>query len=234
MYTDIWEFGYRSNSRFWPVVLRCAAFRRRSVSLRLVSMRSDTIWGNNNVIGTLCASPTCRLPVSLCRRGKFVALTLMRRQWRTPAKNYRRACTFSVSKWSYASRQPYRQSGRCFNSAVRLAGLCPVNSQEPSAVTLPSEYRSSTSKGSDEKHQGHLFSSKFKRFIYLGNYMAASENQCIYSYKSDSFLCQYWIWAVSFIDDTIAHSQCPQESPNRRGLCPSTAELACLSHEGIH
>jgi hypothetical protein len=34
---------YRSDGRFGPVVLCCAVVRRKSASLRLVSMRSDTI-----------------------------------------------------------------------------------------------------------------------------------------------------------------------------------------------
>jgi hypothetical protein len=34
---------YRSDGRFWPVKLCCAVFRRKSASLRLVSMRSDTV-----------------------------------------------------------------------------------------------------------------------------------------------------------------------------------------------
>jgi hypothetical protein len=34
---------YRSDGRFWPVVLCCAVVRRKSASLRLVSMPSDTV-----------------------------------------------------------------------------------------------------------------------------------------------------------------------------------------------
>jgi hypothetical protein len=34
---------YTSDSRYWPLVLCCAVVRRKSASLRLVSMRSDTI-----------------------------------------------------------------------------------------------------------------------------------------------------------------------------------------------
>jgi hypothetical protein len=34
---------YRSAGRLWPVNLSCAVVRRKSASLRLVSMRSDTI-----------------------------------------------------------------------------------------------------------------------------------------------------------------------------------------------
>jgi hypothetical protein len=34
---------YRSDGRFWPVDLYCAMVRRKSASLRLVSMRSDAI-----------------------------------------------------------------------------------------------------------------------------------------------------------------------------------------------
>jgi hypothetical protein len=34
---------YRSDGRFWPVVLCRAVVRRKSESLRLVSMRSDNI-----------------------------------------------------------------------------------------------------------------------------------------------------------------------------------------------
>jgi hypothetical protein len=34
---------YRSDGRFWPVVLCCAVVRRKSASLRLVSMRIDTV-----------------------------------------------------------------------------------------------------------------------------------------------------------------------------------------------
>jgi hypothetical protein len=77
---------YRSGGKFWPVDLCCAVVSRKSVSLRLVSMRSETIlpqkqlrlWGNRiAVISALCASPRYRLIslslVSLCRRDKFVA-----------------------------------------------------------------------------------------------------------------------------------------------------------------
>jgi hypothetical protein len=34
---------YRSNGRFWPADLYCAVVRRKPASLRLGSMRSDTI-----------------------------------------------------------------------------------------------------------------------------------------------------------------------------------------------
>jgi hypothetical protein len=72
---------YRSDGRFWPVDLCCAVVRRKSASLRLVSMTSDTVlpqqqlkrWGNRiAVISTQCGSLQCRLlaSVSLCRRSQ--------------------------------------------------------------------------------------------------------------------------------------------------------------------
>jgi hypothetical protein len=87
--THTYLHTYSSDGRFWPVDLCCAVVRCKSASLRLVSMRSDTIlpeqqlrrWGNRiAIISILCASPTCSLLVffsvslvSLCRRDKFVA-----------------------------------------------------------------------------------------------------------------------------------------------------------------
>jgi hypothetical protein len=65
---------YRSDGRFWQVDLCYTVVRRKSESLRLVSKRSDAVlptlqlrrWGNRiTVISKLCASPTCRLLVSL-------------------------------------------------------------------------------------------------------------------------------------------------------------------------
>jgi hypothetical protein len=39
----IYKSMYRLDVRFWPVDLCCAVVRRGSASLRLLSMRSDTI-----------------------------------------------------------------------------------------------------------------------------------------------------------------------------------------------
>jgi hypothetical protein len=81
-------FFYRSDGRFWPVDLWCAAARRKSTSLRLVSMRSDTILPQEQhrrsansiaVITTLCASPHVPFVclslslVSPCKRDQLVA-----------------------------------------------------------------------------------------------------------------------------------------------------------------
>jgi hypothetical protein len=41
--TALSQNTYRSDGRFWPVDLCCAVVRRKSASLRLVSMRSDTV-----------------------------------------------------------------------------------------------------------------------------------------------------------------------------------------------
>jgi hypothetical protein len=38
-----WQLTYRSNGWFWPLDLCCAVVIRKSASLRLVSMRSDTV-----------------------------------------------------------------------------------------------------------------------------------------------------------------------------------------------
>jgi hypothetical protein len=81
---------YRLDGSFWPVVLCCAVVRRKSASLRLVSMRSDNFCVSNNsdvevirslflVHSVLLARAVCLFLslslVLLCRRDKLVAYT---------------------------------------------------------------------------------------------------------------------------------------------------------------
>jgi hypothetical protein len=66
-YTSL--FWYRSGGRFWPVDLWCVVVRRKSASLGLVIMRSDTSLGNNSeihVIGSLLLVHYVLFPRAIC------------------------------------------------------------------------------------------------------------------------------------------------------------------------
>jgi hypothetical protein len=85
----------RSDGRFWPVDLCCAVVRRKSASVRLVRMRSDTVlfssYSDFQVIGSLLLVHFVLLPRAVCLSLSLLfllaeeistlhRLTLMRRQ----------------------------------------------------------------------------------------------------------------------------------------------------------